>query len=46
MSGKCYDVAFKLRGVVAAEGKSTEAAAREFKVDVRRIREYTLKRRN
>ena len=31
---KCYDVTFKLRAVVAAEGKSTEAAAREFKLDV------------
>ena len=30
MSHKCYDVAFQLRAVVGAEGKSTEAAAQEF----------------
>ena len=30
----CYDVAFKLRAVAAAEGKSKQAAAQEFKVDV------------
>ena len=34
MSHKCYDVAFKLRAVAAAEGKSTEATAQEFKVDI------------
>ena len=38
MSRKCYDVTFKLRAV--AEAKSKEAAAREFKVDARRICEW------
>ena len=40
MSHKCYDVTFKLRAVAVAEAKSKEAAAREFKVDARRIREW------
>ena len=42
MSHKCYDVADKLRAVTAAERKSKEAAAQEFKVDVhvQRIREW------
>ena len=40
MFHKCYDVAFKVRAVAAAEGKSTEAAAREFKLDLRRIQEW------
>ena len=34
MSPKCYDVALKLRAVAAAEGKSTETTAREFKEDI------------
>ena len=38
--GNCYDVSFKLRAVAIAEGKSTEDAAREFKLDLRRIREW------
>ena len=40
MSRKCYDVAFKLRAVAVAEAQSKEAAAREFKADARRIREW------
>ena len=41
MSCKCYNVAFKSRVVVAAERKSKETAAQEFKVGihVQRIRE-------
>ena len=35
MSCKCYNIAFKLRTVAVAEGKSTEAAV----LDVRRISE-------
>ena len=31
---KCYDVVFKLRAVAAAEMKSTEATAQEFKLDI------------
>ena len=34
MSHKCYDGAFKMRAVAAAEGKNKEVAAPEFKVDV------------
>ena len=40
MSRKSYDVSFKLRAIAVAEGKSKEAASREFKVDPRRIREW------
>lgn len=41
MSGrKSYDVAFKLRAVTCAESNSKEKAAREFKVDPKRIREW------
>ena len=34
MSSKCYNVAFRLGAVVAAEQKSTKVAAREFEMDV------------
>ena len=37
---KSYEVAFKLRAVAVAESKSKEAAAREFKVDAKRICEW------
>ena len=35
-----YNVAFNLRAVAAAEGKSKEVTAREFKVDAQRIQEW------
>ena len=35
-----YDVSLKLKAVAVAEKKSKEAAAREFSVDPRRIREW------
>ena len=35
-----YCVSFKLKAVETAEKKSKEAAAREFGVDPKRIREY------
>ena len=37
---KSYDLLFKLKAVETAEKKSKEAAAREFRVDPRRIREW------
>ena len=37
---KSYCVSFKLKAVEMAEKKSKEAAAREFCVDLKRIREY------
>ena len=40
MPRKCYDVSLKLRAVATAESLTKEAAAREFKVDPRRIREW------
>ena len=39
-SRKSYDILFKLKAVETAEKKSKEAAAREFRVDPRRIREW------
>ena len=39
MSPKCYDIAFKLGAVAVVEAESKEAAAHEFQVDARRIRE-------
>ena len=35
-----YDLSFKLRGIAVAEESSKSATAREFGVDVRRIREW------
>ena len=35
-----YDIGFKLRAVKCAEEKSTEAAAREFRMGARRICEW------
>ena len=40
MSRKCYDVSFKLKAIAVAKEKSKEAAAREYKVDPKRIREW------
>ena len=40
VSCKCYDATFKLRVLAAVEGKSPEAAAREFKLDTQRIRKW------
>ena len=37
---KLYCVYFKLKAVEMAEKKSKKAAAREFGVDLKRIREY------
>ena len=35
-----YDVLFKLKAIETAEKKSKEAAAREFRVDAKRVREW------
>ena len=44
-----YDLSFKLKAIMSAEKTSKEAAARQFGVDARRIREWcgqkTTKRR-
>ena len=40
MARRSYDVAFKLKAIAAAEKGSKQAAARQFKVDVKRIREW------
>ena len=40
MSRKCYDVSCKLKAIAVAKEKSKEAAAREYKVDPKRIREW------
>ena len=37
---KSYDISFKLKAVETAEKKSKEAAALEFGVDPRRLREW------
>ena len=37
---KCYDVSFKLQAVEYAKAVSKEGAARKFKVDAKRIREW------
>ena len=37
---KSYDLSFKLKAIESAEKISKESAAREFKVDPRRIREW------
>ena len=37
---KSYDVLFKLKAIETAEKKSKEAAAREFRVDAKRVREW------
>ena len=48
MSNKYYNITFKLRDDVAAEGKSKEAAARSFKWThmYRESESGALKRRN
>ena len=40
MARSSYDVAFKLKAIAAAEGGSKQAAARQFKVDAKRVREW------
>ena len=40
MARRSYDVAFKLKAIAAAEAESKQAAARQFKVDARRVREW------
>ena len=45
MSHKCYDVALEFRALVAAAGKSKDAAARELKLDVQRIQVWCSKKR-
>ena len=40
---KSYDTTFKLKAIGVAEKKSNGAAAREFKVDPKRIREWCNK---
>ena len=37
---KSFDLTYKLNAVEGAEKKSKEAAAREFSVDAKRIREW------
>ena len=37
MARRSYDVAFKLKATAAAEAESKQAAARQFKVDARRV---------
>ena len=38
---KSYDMAFKLKAIIAAaEGVSKQAAARQFKIDAKRVREW------
>ena len=37
-----YDLTFKFKAVKRTEETTKEVAAREFKVDPRRIREYSL----
>ena len=40
MARRRYDAAFKLKAIAAAEGGSKQAAAHQFKVDAKRIREW------
>ena len=42
MYRKCYNVTFKLRAIAAAEGKSKEATAQEFKVDAQTSKTHNL----
>lgn len=37
---KSYDILFKLNVIEAAEKKSKEAAARQFRVDTKRVRQW------
>ena len=40
MARRSYDVAFKLKAIAAAEGGSKQVAARQFKIDAKRVREW------
>ena len=40
MARRSYDVAFKLKAITTVEGGSKQAAARQFKVDARQVREW------
>ena len=42
MARGSYDVAFKLKAIDAAEGGSKQAAAHQFKIDTKRVREWCL----
>ena len=39
MAHRSYDVAFKLKAIAAEEGGSKQAAARQFKINAKRVRE-------
>jgi len=41
---RSYTTTFKLKAIEVAEKKSKEAAARELKVDPKRIREWCMKK--
>ena len=40
MAGRGYDVVFKLKAIAAVEGGSKQAAARQFKIDAKQVREW------